>query len=500
MAARSIHKSTSSATNTGENGPDSNNTSTSHLNVTTLPQRSNSVCGPHATPQPADIIQESLLNTSGCDVTAPTTVRKSRLKAKAKVVVQLESMKSKVECIDKMLRSLQEMSDRCQRERIKVPRMRNCNNGNVSKKRKESHEVCCEHDGIMQQIVDIETQVKIVRNTLLFLCRAYLLDKQIGMLLSVQDQMYPTFDISVRFFGIDWTHIFRVSFNLIQCVDLMLDTLVQGTSTAFTDVLLPSNILRDLATIEADVSSHAEAVLHGRLSKITQEKIRVEQRRVNEITNAANNSITSTSPGDLVHSKSTSQLFVDGIRRKLKNAMRLPGVLRRFSSHHHLLGQHVRHSSHGLLHGSTRQSHDHLWRAWYNGLQTVTIPAFSMTTEMHQVAAAVTAKAGVPQVTHIETVVVSNSLSSFSTAPPVSSICYSSSMSSASEVSSHTDVIGVYAHVEIERPQLMGDVVRHVADKMDSDDSDDNEDSFESLTLAVNIDQAPRQSIQESHL
>ena len=59
------------------------------------------------------------------------------------------------------------------------------------------------------------------------------------ILKSIQEQMYPTLDISVRFFGIDWLHIFRVSYNLIQSVDLMADTLVKGTSTAFSDVLLP---------------------------------------------------------------------------------------------------------------------------------------------------------------------------------------------------------------------------------------------------------------------
>ena len=40
-----------------------------------------------------------------------------------------------------------------------------------------------------------------------------------------------------------------------------------------------SNVLRGLATIEADVSSHAEAVLHGRLSKLTQDKLNLEQQR-----------------------------------------------------------------------------------------------------------------------------------------------------------------------------------------------------------------------------
>ena len=40
-----------------------------------------------------------------------------------------------------------------------------------------------------------------------------------------------------------------------------------------------SNILRSLATLEADVSSHAEAVLRGRLSRRHQEKICLEQSR-----------------------------------------------------------------------------------------------------------------------------------------------------------------------------------------------------------------------------
>ena len=39
-----------------------------------------------------------------------------------------------------------------------------------------------------------------------------------------------------------------------------------------------SNILRDLATIEADVTSHLEAILHERLSKANRDKILQEQR------------------------------------------------------------------------------------------------------------------------------------------------------------------------------------------------------------------------------
>ena len=169
---------------------------------------------------------------------------KTRLKAKAKVLVQLQSMQGRVLAIDKMLHGLQDVSDRCQKERIKVPsKMRNCSSSDAAAATNNGGEtssnIGCEQDAILNLLVDIETHIKIVRNSLLFLCRAYLLEKQVTILLSIQEQMYPTFDISVRFFGIDWAHIFRVSYNLMQCIDLMTETLVKGTSTTFTDVLLP---------------------------------------------------------------------------------------------------------------------------------------------------------------------------------------------------------------------------------------------------------------------
>ena len=54
--------------------------------------------------------------------------------------------------------------------------------------------------------------------------------KKNSLLLSIQSQMYPTFDISVRFFGIDWPHLFRISQSLIQRVELLSETLL-GTTT-----------------------------------------------------------------------------------------------------------------------------------------------------------------------------------------------------------------------------------------------------------------------------
>ena len=86
----------------------------------------------------------SLFFLAGLDNLAPSVVHKSRLKAKAKILIQLQSLQVKVVAIDKMLHTLQDLSNRCQRERIKVPRMRNCS------KRTNSDDMCCEHDAIMK--------------------------------------------------------------------------------------------------------------------------------------------------------------------------------------------------------------------------------------------------------------------------------------------------------------------------------------------------------------
>ena len=115
-------------------------------------------------------------------------------------------MQSRVQIIDQMLHGLRDLSDES----------KDSNNDN-------------HQDPIVELAQEISTHAKIVRNSLLFFCRSYLLEKQIAILVSVQEQMYPTLDISVRFFGIDWKHIFRVSYNLVHCVDLMTETLVQGS-------------------------------------------------------------------------------------------------------------------------------------------------------------------------------------------------------------------------------------------------------------------------------
>ncbi len=49
-------------------------------------------------------------------------------------------------------------------------------------------------------------------------------------LLCIPDQMRPTFDISVQYFGLDWSHIFRVSANLVQLVDSIIQRIRDGSS------------------------------------------------------------------------------------------------------------------------------------------------------------------------------------------------------------------------------------------------------------------------------
>jgi hypothetical protein len=94
------------------------------------------------------------------------------------------------------------------------------------------------------------------------------------------------FDPSVRFFGIDWESIFGRCFSLSLNVKIFGDQLVDVATLASQerrrsvddfDLVLINRILRDLASLEADVTAHAEAVLQGRLSKSQRKLIQKEQ-------------------------------------------------------------------------------------------------------------------------------------------------------------------------------------------------------------------------------
>ena len=83
-------------------------------------------------------------------------------------------------------------------------------------------------------------------------------------------------DPSVQFFGIDWERVFGRCFSL-NMQTKQLETFIEDNSQLEFDLLVVNKMLRELAAIEADVLSHSEAVLRGRLSKSQRQLIFDEQ-------------------------------------------------------------------------------------------------------------------------------------------------------------------------------------------------------------------------------
>lgn len=95
-----------------------------------------------------------------------------------------------------------------------------------------------------------------------------------------QNSCLSGFDVdpSVQFFGIDWERDFGRCFSLSMHVKQFEASLKEEEdSEAELDLLMVNKMLRELAAIEADVLSHSEAVLRGRLSKSQRQLIFDEQ-------------------------------------------------------------------------------------------------------------------------------------------------------------------------------------------------------------------------------
>ena len=117
----------------------------------------------------------------------------------------------------------------------------------------------------------------------------------------------------------------------------------------------------------------------------------------------------------------------------------------------------------GLIDKKSRSHHEQLWKAWYTGIQTITVPA----------AAA----------------------AAFST----TSLNRTASMGSPS--SSRHLASTVYATDTNER--VLGDVVHHTFDSASIeaiDSEEQNDESFDSLTLTLTLATAPKQDVSESQL
>ena len=70
-------------------------------------------------------------------------------------------------------------------------------------------------------------------------------------LTTIHDKMRTTHDISVRFFGIDWQHMFRISYNLSELVTEMAE-LARERDEHFQ--VLWSNYLKIVCLLDVFVS------------------------------------------------------------------------------------------------------------------------------------------------------------------------------------------------------------------------------------------------------
>ena len=128
----------------------------------------------------------------------------------------------------------------------------------------------------------------------------------------LDDKLGFDLDPSVQFFGIDWERVFGRCFSLSMHVNLLESALVLQESeleaeyqnklnkqTNFPnsethpksvqsapelDLVRINKMLKELAAIEADVLSHSEAVLRGRLSKSQRQLIFDEQNKYASLT------------------------------------------------------------------------------------------------------------------------------------------------------------------------------------------------------------------------
>ena len=125
------------------------------------------------------------------------------------------------------------------------------------------------------------------------LCKHHLPDRHWRLVFEVVDEVDPSgstgllsgfdMDPSVQFFGIDWEKVFGRCYGLSMQIK-QLEVLLKEDPEVEIDILLINKMLRELAAIEADVLSHSEAVLRGRLSKSQRQLIFDEQSKYAALT------------------------------------------------------------------------------------------------------------------------------------------------------------------------------------------------------------------------
>lgn len=132
----------------------------------------------------------------------------------------------------------------------------------------------------------------------------------------------------------------------------------------------------------------------------------------------------------------------------------------------------------GLIDKRSRSHHDALWRAWYTGVQTVTIPA--------------AASAAFSSTSLQPTSSVDCSSPSSSQAHPASTTSFSPAVSLVRLDPDQVQVLDQIYHDSIE---AIDDL-----EEEEPEESGQNDDSFDSLTLTLTMATAPKQEFSESQL
>jgi len=144
-----------------------------------------------------------------------------------------------------------------------------------------------------RRIVQVGAEIQDARDLLSALCKHHLPDRHWRLVFEVVDEVDPSgstgllsgfdMDPSVQFFGIDWEKVFGRCYGLSMQIK-QLEVLLKEDPEVEIDILLINKMLRELAAIEADVLSHSEAVLRGRLSKSQRQLIFDEQSKYAALT------------------------------------------------------------------------------------------------------------------------------------------------------------------------------------------------------------------------
>lgn len=259
-----------------------------------------------------------------------------KMKESTRLFIKIHIINEKALEVDKLLRTLQELTMVCQE-------------GDAEDPEAESEFKNC--------VQEIGARVKFMQKMVLSLCRHRFMERHFGALSSIQDKMRPTVDISVQFFGLDWPHVFRISSNLVEQVSDIRETLKEngGDCSKEISVILPSNVLRNLTTIQSDIDLHADAVLRGRLSAKNQEDITLAQTRHIRWLQGRQKA-RGQGKGQEVDLESEVYPELEKVARRRS----LWGALKD-----------IQLAMFRKTKNNNNRHHDDLWRTWYMGVQTM---------------------------------------------------------------------------------------------------------------------------------